>query len=397
MERAVTIESRFSLATSYEDDLVARLEGLPVAELYGKVEGDGFGGGRPHFLVPKVGWRRLERHVARARDAGIGFNYLLNAADAGTGESASAPGFGRLRDHLRRIESIGASSVTVLSPLHLRMVVVHTALKARVSVFARVDDERKAMAWFEAGANRIVLDSMLVNRDPVRLERIVRASAGRGELELLVNNRCEIGCAWAPCHAADLGAASRRAAPSPDACYFQCQSAFLRNPARLLIQDWIRPEDLPLYERIGYRWFKIAGRGCTTDDLVARARAYADRRFDGNLMDLLRRGRVRVRASTGIAALLRGGWRHLRGLARVAAPAAAIEDGIRIENRALDGYLELVFKKGGCLPGKCRQCDLCESRARGAVSFPPGLADDIARIDRGLVTGAIWGDSTNAC
>lgn len=385
----------FSLATSFEDELIDGVKDFGVEQLYGKVEGDGFGGGRPNFLVPKIGWARFRRHVENAKQNGIGFDYLLNAADGGTGDVATPEGYTRLRRLLDRLVDSGVEWVTVVSPLFLRIIVKHTPLKVRVSVFSRVDDERKVLSWFDEGAHRIVLDSMLVNRDPKRLAALSRLAAGGtkgplGELELLVNNRCELGCAWAPCHSIDLGASSRREVPAPDACYFQCHSNFVDQPSRLLMQDWIRPEDLGMYEELGYSLFKIAGRGCTTSELINRTRAYAERRYDGNLMDLLRRGHVNVDAVTGINALVKGGFRRLLGLARAAAPARAIEDEIVIDNRALDGYLDLVFRKGGCLPGKCRHCDFCSHWAAGSVRFPKNLAAKIQNVDRGLVTGELW-------
>ncbi len=381
---------RFSVPANYDPALVAGVADLGVEELYGKVEGDGFGGGRPSYLVQKVGWKLLSRHVAEARAAGIGFNYLLNAADAGTGDITTSSGYARLRRLLDRLVATGVTSVTVVSPYALRIVRAHTPLAVRVSVFARVDDEKKARAWFDEGASRIVLDSMLVNRDPDRLKRIAEASAGRGDLELLVNNRCEIGCAWAPCHAVDLGAASRRSVPSLDACYLQCQARFLSQPARLLAQDWIRPEDLGLYEALGYRFFKIAGRGCTTAQILARVRAYEARRHEGDFMDLLRRGPVRIGAWSALATLITGGWRHALGLSRVAGPATRMETAVRIENRALDGYLESLFRRGGCRPGQCAECDICERWAARAVKVEAGMAETATRLDRALVDGGIW-------
>ncbi|MEK8023518.1 MAG: hypothetical protein AAB229_06865 [Candidatus Hydrogenedentota bacterium] len=104
----------------------------------------------------------------------------------------------------------------------------------------------------------------------------------------------------------------------------------------------------------------------------------------------MRRGPVHIDAATGFAAVMRGGWRRLLGLARAARPAFDIEDQIRIDNRSLDGYLDLVFRKGGCLPGKCFRCDLCSHWAARAVSFPRTLASRVEKVDEGLVTGQLW-------
>ena len=51
--------------------------------------------------------------------------------------------------------------------------------------------------------------------------------------------------------------------------------------------DWIRPEDLVHYEALGYDSFKLAGRNLPTEVLITRLKAYAGRRYDGNLLDLV--------------------------------------------------------------------------------------------------------------
>ena len=51
--------------------------------------------------------------------------------------------------------------------------------------------------------------------------------------------------------------------------------------------NWIRPEDLHLYEELGYHNFKIVERNTPTQILLERVKAYAERRYDGNLLDLV--------------------------------------------------------------------------------------------------------------
>jgi glycine betaine catabolism B len=50
---------------------------------------------------------------------------------------------------------------------------------------------------------------------------------------------------------------------------------------------WIRPEDLPAYEAMGYTTFKLLERGIPSAELLRRVKAYSERRFDGNLAELL--------------------------------------------------------------------------------------------------------------
>jgi len=47
------------------------------------------------------------------------------------------------------------------------------------------------------------------------------------------------------------------------------------------------PEDLSLYEEMGYDRFKVVERDLPTPVMVSRVRAYAERRYDGNLLDLV--------------------------------------------------------------------------------------------------------------
>lgn len=50
-----------------------------VLELYGSFQQGSFNSARPAKYLPAVSREQFQRHVARARDQGIAFNYLLNA------------------------------------------------------------------------------------------------------------------------------------------------------------------------------------------------------------------------------------------------------------------------------------------------------------------------------
>jgi len=47
------------------------------------------------------------------------------------------------------------------------------------------------------------------------------------------------------------------------------------------------PEDLHYYEKLGYETFKIVERNTPTQILLERVKAYSERRYDGNLLDLV--------------------------------------------------------------------------------------------------------------
>ncbi len=63
-------------------------------------------------------------------------------------------------------------TLTVATPYMLKLIKIrYPRLKVRVSVFSGVDRVRKAQMWEEMGADCIVLDSILVNRELKTLSR----------------------------------------------------------------------------------------------------------------------------------------------------------------------------------------------------------------------------------
>jgi collagenase-like PrtC family protease len=377
---------RLSVATNFDPLLVEALRSFPVVELFGKLREDAVGGGRAPYQLASVSRKRLAAHVRDARRAGIGFNYLLNAACLGNREITRA-GQSEIEELCSWLREIGVESVTVSSPLLLRLIKRRfPALKVRISVFGGVDRVRKAQMWEELGADGIVLDSILVNRELATLERIRKAV--RCDLELLVNNSCLSGCAMSPAHMNALAHAGQSWHGNRgffiDWCLLRCTEMKLRDPVNYLRSEWIRPEDLPLYEGMGYDFFKVAERDLPSPVMMNRVRAYAARRYDGNLLDLVQP--YALNGVTGNEPYYRKGplW-YLRFLLRprLANPARMLPlkrladlrhmtrpvEGpppVFVDNRALDGFMER-FREAGCRDQDCETCRWCHEFARKAV------------------------------
>ena len=71
---------KISLATNYDDALIDQIKEYPIYEIYGKLKNDFVGGGRPDNTLNDVDKEKFEKHVKKAREAGISFNYLLNGS-----------------------------------------------------------------------------------------------------------------------------------------------------------------------------------------------------------------------------------------------------------------------------------------------------------------------------
>ena len=379
---------RLSVATNFDPELVEQCRDYPVTELFGKLQTDAVGGGRAPYQLGKISRRQLSDHVRHVRDSGFAFNYLLNASCMGNRE-ITRKGQKEINKLLDWINDIGVTAVTVASPFMLQMIKArHPHLKVRISVFGGVDRVRKAQMWEELGADCIVLDSILVNRELETLREIRKAV--KCDLELMANNNCLTGCAMSPMHMNTLAHAGQAWHENKgffiDWCFLKCTEMKLRNPVHYIRSEWIRPEDLPLYEEMGYDLFKLAERDIPTEMMMLRVKAYSERHYDGNLLDLIQAyGFKGVKENHsyykhGLGWLLRFILRPslanplrmlpLKRLAELRGMTRPIEGKppVYIDNRALEGFMER-FKTTSCVGVDCEECLWCHEFAAKAITI----------------------------
>ncbi|HEY3356416.1 MAG TPA: U32 family peptidase [Polyangia bacterium] len=402
---------KLSVACNFDEALLTGLTPYPVYEIYGKLTTDYFGGGRPSFYLPEVDRPRLEGYVRATHEHGIAFNYLLNSSAMGNLEY-TREGQRQIEELLDWLDGIGVDSVTVASVFFLRLVKQrHPRLTVRVSSHRFTDTPRKVRFWREEGADYIVVSEVNIHRELAVLAAMKEA-AGDVELQLIVNNWCRQDCAIAGQHAVGLSAASQagnRGFPL-DYCSLLCNAIRLKEPVNYLRANWIRPEDLGLYEELGYHNFKIVERNTPTQILLDRVKAYAGRRYDGNLLDLVQNYAYPIEKMGP-----KGGeefYSKRRLLKYFVKPQAVnlikflkvMEFGqtagvlyprrgpnpVMIDNRALDGFIER-FRTKGCQATDCESCRYCHEWAARTVQIDPAwkqkmaaiYADLLAEIDRG--------------
>ena len=386
---------RLSVATNFQSTLIDALQDYPVVELYGKLRQDAVGGGRAPYQLAPVGRRQLAHHVSAARRAGMGFNYLLNSACLGNHE-ITRQGQREIEKLLDWICRIGIGSVTVATPYLLTLIKTRfPQLKVRVSLFAGVERVQKAKMWQDLGADCIVLDSIQVNRELKTLEQIRRHV--RCDLELLVNNNCLMNCALSPSHMNAIAHTAQSFHQTNgffiDWCFLKCTEMKLRAPINYIRSEWIRPEDLHVYEELGYDLFKIVERDIPTEVLTRRVKAYVERRYDGNLLDLIQPfGFQGVKKNDryyrrGLKWLLQHLFRPtlvnplklmlLKRLADSRGMTSPIEGEapVYIDNRALDGFIER-FRENSCRDADCGECGWCAKFAAKAVRFDAPRRDE---------------------
>ncbi len=404
---------RLSVATNFRPDLVEGIKGYPVYELFGKLPTDSLGGGRASYMLSPLSKRALAAHVRDAHQRGIRFNYLLNAACLDNREW-TRKGQREIRRLLDWLAETEVDAVTVSLPYLLDLTKrCYPQFRVTVSVFAGVDHVGKAKTWEDLGADCITLESLSVNRRFPLLAALRKSVTC--DLMLLVNTNCLPSCPFARAHMVALSHASQGGHPSHgfllDYCFLRCTRMKLADPVNYIRSDWIRPEDLRHYEALGYSRFKLAERNAPTEVMVRRVRAYTERRYEGNLLDLVqgwgfRSGRepsayFRRGLFWNLRSFLRP-WRvnplRLVKIRRLAEAQGMLnplrrDPPVVIDNRALDGFLDF-FLTGDCHEWDCQECRYCHRAAERAVTIDPEFRRDLLRrydeVLEDLGSGAMW-------
>ncbi len=380
---------RFSVACNFDPALLDAVAAQPVYEVFGKLTADFFGGGRPSFYLPRVDARRLEDYVARAHARGVEFNYLLNASSMNNVEFTTR-GQRELRKLLDWLSEVGVDTITVGNLFFLRLIKKrYPHFGVRVSSHRETDNPRKARFWEDNGADCIVISETTIHRE-LEVLRAMR-EAVRVDLSLIVNNWCRQDCAIASNHAVLLSNASRSEAQHfpLDYCSVYCNAYRLEEPVNYVRANWIRPEDLQRYVDLGYTNFKIVERNTPTDLLAMRVRAYAARRYDGNLLDLVQNyaypksvfkqedrayyslGRlVKYFAKPTEVNLLRFSQIVEFGKTLSMLYPREGDNPVYVDNRSLDGFLDR-FEKVSCEDLDCEKCRYCHDWAEKAVHIDP--------------------------
>lgn len=363
--------------------------GNRIVEVYGAFQSSVAGSGRPAKYLPGISVKALQEHVGRARDLGIRFNYLVNAPCMNNHEY-TPEGRAELRELFDTISAAGVDLVTVSIPLLMELLRdEYPNLTVKASTITYATTVQQVQALVKAGCSKICLD-IDCNRNFELLKAMARY--GGAELELIGNPTCLLSCAYRFYHNScaghgsqtrpgDKGHLSHSPDASPDCCshdeaetgptvargakaedgdmpgrpyggysLLRCHLDKLTEPAEFIKTPWIRPEDMEIYAEAGIGQIKLAGRGLPEEKLLALAEAYVAGRFDGNLLDLT-------------------GWGYWNGFDKTAAGERLQPLTVRVENRALDGFLRFFVEEPYHCQLGCDSCRYCFGTADQVVTW----------------------------
>ena len=386
---------KLRVGSNWDFALIDALQGTSVDALFGKLPFDIVGGARPGFVLPQVNRDYIKRYIRACHEKGLEFSYLLNAPCLGNLQY-SRKGFKQLTDLIEWVEEAGADAVTVGIPYLVDLVRRRfPRLKIKVSTIARVNTVRKALQYEDMGVEEIIIDEH-INREFKNLEAIRKAV--KCNLELIVNNICLWQCPYNFEHVNHDGHASREGEEEAY-CYLQypgylCLYRKLTDPVELLKSPWIRPEDLSHYETIGYDHFKITERFKRTPLLLEHVKAYENRRYDGNVLDLFTLPRKGAFTPLHLEYFIKPEHVDILKVSELGKVFdLEVRDLIQMDNRKLDGFIE-HFKRKDCNETSCSSCRYCETMFEKTAVVKEGelnkAAQRVKEFSDKLLTGEIF-------
>ena len=272
------------------------------------------------------------------------------------------------------LKDIGVNALTVTNPYILQLIKKYYPADfiVRVSTFACVDSFERAKYWEDMGADIICADFVKINRDFKKLEYMVK-NLQHAKIEILVTNSCIKNCPMIFTHTTALAHASDKSKGKEkyeDWSLFYCQEIQNNNVEEYIKSPWVRPEDIKYYENIGIEHFKITERGFPTNELVKRVKAYTERKYEGNLLDLIQgHGYLGKKEEKNLekrnATTRKEIYNEIKRVRGIGQPRIYPRH-IYIDNTKLDGFID-YFVKGNC-PNNCNLCNYCKEISKEVVT-----------------------------
>jgi collagenase-like PrtC family protease len=241
--------------------------------------------------------------------------------------------------------------ITVGNPILLDLIrSVSKAINIEISTIAHIDAITQIRYYKENWNVDKVCGNLMKNRSIRFLKKAAEYCNQIGvKYELMVNEFCIVGgydystsCIMRDgCYILHNSNITKEDALSMNGYPMQfCMTSRNTHPANWLRARFIRPEDIDRYVNIGINNFKITGRTGTAEYLLTMARAYLEKKWNGNLLSL---------------------WKPLETI-YTEQKESEFEHDINIPNEKLDDFLDYWFDSDVCCEENvcginCKYCE----------------------------------------
>lgn len=236
-----------------------------------------------------IGLKELKRQVGLAHKYGVRYNILMNGSCFGGLEFSSAFQ-NRMSNFVKYLDEIGVDSTTVMNPFLVDLVRKNSQqIEIIVSSLAEVTELVKIERLRSRGANRVVLHQNVYRN--FEMLKTIRKSTDLA-LEIIPNQGCLNQC---DCFISHINIVAHSSIVTDEEIKSfgefnfpiqRCREIRQTDPIESLMSSFIRPEDVCLYEEMGFDIFKFAGRRSSTEWMLHVLDAYISRSYEGNVFNL---------------------------------------------------------------------------------------------------------------
>ena len=278
---------KFSLGYNHDIRMLDLLEKYSenIEALYFPVPRKFTGSGR-HVAQQERYIDEIPLIIGKCEFLGIKTQLLLNATCVGS-RGLEKELFLSVLDYLKQLQEIGLKCIVTANPIYipeLRKEFNDIELESSINCYVKTVEH--ALYLKELGIDVITIDRD-INRDIPLIKEIKKATGLK--IRILLNEGCLRNCPFRQAHFNYIAHAD--GPPEVDMIsdkFFEkwCVNLFKENPAIIFRIPFIPPDALDHYTPFA-DYFKLATRDSTTFHIEFKLKAYIDRTYDGNLLDLL--------------------------------------------------------------------------------------------------------------
>jgi collagenase-like PrtC family protease len=309
-----------------------------IIETYGQASvGELVSSGRMNEMLPRIDMNDLKEYISYSKKMGIDFNYTLNPACFGNFEF-SERGIEKLYNFLQQLHDIGVEGITITTPPLFELLQASGIdFHVKASAICEITSNNKAAFYKKLGAERIVVDPD-ITRDFNKLKGICD-TFGDG-VEIIINNVCYKNCAYKMFHYNHEAHCNNQnhSQTIKDYYFNRCSLQKADEIQNVIKLNWIRPEDICLYNEIGINYFKIQGRQNVVNGNISKMlEHYIQEDYSGDLYSLI----------------------------TVFAPYNSFQP--YIDNKKLEEFVKKFYYYPGFCKETCSKCNYCKSFAEKAL------------------------------
>ncbi len=396
---------KYDVGTNFDptllDTIVEHNADGSFTTVFGKLKVDTFGGGRSSMILPDLTMDELKAYVDLVHSKGLHFNYLMNPYCIGNKDSFPST-HQELLAFIDQIAEMGVDGVTVNSPQICATIKRrHPQLEITIGLYTSIFTNKQVLEWKEIGADVLTVGHCL-NRDFPLLESMLRLAKDIDiGIRLIANNICLRDCAYKTFHGTELAHSSQKNEKGAefiiDYCVIQCTTRKLMNLEKLMASEWIRPEDVVAYERlcdkVGYDRLsiKLLDRIKSTEFIARVVKAYAERSYEGNLLDIMSypgESKIKRSLEQNIATTMKYKFNpmdmmRMRGFFQL--------PDIYLDNKKLDGFLAPFINGYSCSERVCSSRDPDAEGVPGGCKYCAQWAEKAIVVDHDAVKE--WGEN----